>query len=785
MRKIIIARGHPGSGKSHAIKQLGLEDWSISSDVLRTQLASPMFTEDGRFMLDQDVNGLVFSMIKSVSEARMERGDTFVIDSTGMDISDIKKTIELAKEHRYEIAILDMSDIPLEISLERSLNRQESRIVREDSIRKIHDVIKDNPVPESDNVTVIKGDVEGRHIDKMKNWLTVPDWDLSQYNEVCHIGDLQGCYSVLAEGDGPLARGFRDDVFYIFVGDLLDRGIENGKVMRWFVDEALDRDNVALIWGNHEDHLHRWARDKVAVSNEFLRRTLPQLKQSGITREDAENVCSKALEFIRYNYRGKKVVVTHAGLSAWPEKPHLISTKVFKNGRYWTDPIDESFQNNVERNGLDVYQVHGHRNGMQLPVRATERSFNLEDSVEHGGNLRLCRLSEAGWKTECYTNVIYRSLRKRLKLETKMTEMRKQERKSYPHWILNEDEKEDRVSEEFLSLMQAHEGVRERSSERFPHVKSLNFTRKVFYSKSWDDVVIKARGFFYNVNSKQIVSRAYDKFFNVNERDETKIDRLLESVKFPIRVFEKENGFLGNVGYCEENDCLFVSSKSTPDGDFADMFREIFYQTLDEGKREALKRYLRDMEASMTFEVIDPVNDPHMIEYPEPKIVLLDIVRRAQNFETADYDVLTRVAKKFDLPVKKLAMTLKDEKSLAGWYNRAMQDTRRRIEGYVIQDKNGFMTKIKLPYYAFWKRMRSMKDRLVASREKGKDFMFDPEAAFPGGTPMEEEVSLGRAFHEWCTQQDTETLKSDIITLRQMADMDFDRIPVEVPRPAF
>jgi hypothetical protein len=111
--------------------------------------------------------------------------------------------------------------------------------------------------------------------------------DLSDYRAVVHVGDLQGCRTVLDRPGFPLANGLRDDVFYVFAGDLVDRGIENGDVLRWWLDHAAGRSNVTLLWGNHEDHLHRWSRGMAPVSQEFAARTLPQLEAAGIRPEEA------------------------------------------------------------------------------------------------------------------------------------------------------------------------------------------------------------------------------------------------------------------------------------------------------------------------------------------------------------------------------------------------------------------------------------------------------------------------------------------------------------------
>src|SRR3546814_14409554 len=61
---------------------------------------------------------------------------------------------------------------------------------------------------------------------------------LSSYRRVVHIGDLQGTLHPLLDPASPLANGIEDDVFYIFCGDLFDRGLENDLVARWWLDNA-------------------------------------------------------------------------------------------------------------------------------------------------------------------------------------------------------------------------------------------------------------------------------------------------------------------------------------------------------------------------------------------------------------------------------------------------------------------------------------------------------------------------------------------------------------------
>ena len=73
------------------------------------------------------------------------------------------------------------------------------------------------------------------------------------------------------------------------------------------------------------------------------------------------------------------------------------------------------------------------------------------------------------------------------------------------------------------------------------------------------------------------------------------------------------------------------------------------------------------------------------------------------------------------------------------------------IEGVVIECGD-IMTKLKFPYYNFWKLMRRTKEKLVAGHNIKLSQMFNATANY---------------FLHWAKQQDTETLSKDIITLRK------------------
>lgn len=714
MRKLIITRGAPGAGKSTLLKELGLAPFTLSMDQIRHLRASPIMLSNGQMGVNQEHNNAVAEEYLKLATHRMARGELLALDATMPLQADMNLWHEKAKEHRYEVLLLDFSAVPADELKRRNKLRDRHLQVPEGAIDRVHGAVR-NPIQTHDAVVV---DATQPHAHSLvKQWLDVPVRDFSSYKEVVHIGDLQGCWSVLTGPEGPLRNGFSPDTAYVFVGDLVDRGLENGKVVRWLIDNALDLPNVFFLWGNHEDHLDRQARGLLPVSPEFRDRTLPQLHQAGITADELKALCDRFLEVLPYQWHGQRVLVTHAGLANVPERLAEISLYQYSRGTgNYEDPVDRQFERHAPAGWV---QVHGHRNHGAVAIQASSNSFNLEDSVEHGGHLRCVTLSEAGWVPAQYRNTVFAAARARPTKAIPGTQKKGDPMplsQTPPAWMARSSE--TRMDDSTFNAMLKHTGVRQGSSKSHPHVMALNFTKDVFFQASWDDLLVKARGLFINSTTHEVVARGYEKFFNVNERPETRLNHLLENLQWPVMAFVKENGYLGNIGYDSETDELFIASKSTPDGDFAQWLREIFYQTVPEGTRERLRRWLRDNEASMVFEVIDPVRDPHMIDYDRPHLVLLDVFHRSAQPEKLSFEHLKAIGERFGLEVKRRAMEFKSPQAFEGWFNAACSDLNWRfkgedIEGLVLEDSAGFQTKVKLPHYSFWKRMRSAKERMA------------------------------------------------------------------------
>ena len=595
MKKIIILRGAQGAGKSTFIKKQGLEGFTLSPDTIRILMGGVVMLPEGRIGINQSNDKRVWEEVERVLDEKMSRGEFIVLDATCQRARDFKMPLYLANKHRYEVYCIDFTFVPMEVSIGRNFKRELYKQVPEEVIRKAYERFAESKVPKG--ITVLPyTDFENT---SLVEYLNVKAVDLNAYNKIHHIGDLQGCFDPIAS---YFANGFKDDEYYIFVGDFLDRGIQNGEVIRWLVDEVMERPNVTLIWGNHETHIHRYATGQACISKEFENNTLPQLKKVNFTKHEANRLCSKLVDCFVYDYGQIKCLVTHAGISTIPR--HLVllpSNQFWKGTGNYEYPVDQVFSDNMASS--EWIQVHGHRNSKKLPIKATAKSYNLEGEVEFGGHQRIMTLSRDGVINEIeIKNNIFR--------KEQATAIKKK----------SQDNEEFKISQLSLDNLQNHKFVNCKKFLTYPHITSYNFSRQAFNRGIWDKVSLAARGLFID-KERNIVARSYNKFFNLEEKHETQFRNLQKNLAFPITLFVKENGFLGLLGYDVITDGLFFTSKSTPESEFALWFKEILMTNINETRIEYLRRTLRDQNISLVFEVNDPVNDPHMIEYSHRHVI--------------------------------------------------------------------------------------------------------------------------------------------------------------------
>ena len=269
--------------------------------------------------------------------------------------------------------------------------------------------------------------------------------------------------------------------------------------------------------------------------------------------------------------------------------------------------------------------------------------------------------------------------------------------------------KKEQSIKQIVERLRASPYVREK---QFGNISSFNFTKKAFINSHWNDLTLRARGLFINTKTSEIVARGYDKFFNVDERPNTCVKFMKRHMKFPAFAYKKENGFLGLISYDAENDELLFASKSLIGGTYADNLRRIFLAS--DADINTVKSFIKKNNVTLVVEVIDPINDPHIIEYQKEHVVLLDIIKNSWRFEKYSYDALSDIADWLHIQHKELKWIFVSPDELERFISDCLAECDDEIEGYVIEGCDGFMVKVKTLYYRTWKKYRSMVQKMLS-----------------------------------------------------------------------
>lgn len=683
MRKLYVTRGIPGSGKSTLLEACGLGPYVLSPDALRLAMSAPVLDETGKISITAAHDKQVWQLLYELLEERMARGEVIAIDATHTTARYYNEYTQLAYRHRYKMFIIDLSDVSLDEAHRRNEAREEYKVVKPAALNDMHARLEHLPYPKGWQVLGT--------VDEVRATLAHPVLDFSDYKTVHHIGDIQGCFAPLAEyfTRNPL----REDEAYVFVGDFLDRGPENDRVLDYISREFTDKPNVYFVEGNHDLYIWQWLHNWPVKTREFNGRTRRQLEAAPLDKRAISALLRAMVPALHYHYHGREVLVTHGGLSTLPKNLGAISAVqcIRGVGAYeQVGDIDDAFVQNTADN---VYQIHGHRNRQNYSLHYNERCFNLEGKVEFGGALRTVQLTRNGFQSQEIPNAIVTLA------------------------------KSDAWSEN-AKLVQDLRNNRLISERTLPeNISSFHYRPEVMFKKKWSKQTTTTRGLFINTLSNEIVARAYDKFFNINENRQTDYASLERNLAFPVTAWVKENGYLGLVGYDSTAGDLVFASKTTTEGEFATWFRELFearfLQTTS--KRQQLIDYLESRNTTLVCEVLLPDRDPHIIQYPRDEIVGLELIKRQKDYETLPQTELAYLAGALGMRTKKQATTLADWSAFVAWYSGVqgidyLQDG-HAIEGFVIEDSKGWNVKIKLDYYTFWKQLRSALDALKKGKE--------------------------------------------------------------------
>jgi predicted kinase len=688
MKTLVLLRGTHAVGKSTWLLQKNLEHYTVSSDKIRLMLQSPVTNVDGSQGISQSNDKKVWALLYEIVEERMKRGEFTIVDATHSRAQAINSYQEMCKKYRYRCVVVDFSqEASLETILERNRTLDSYKFVPEDVIESIYERLKHDSVPSwAKKIKPSEFDVVEQILVDYTN----------DYDGFVVFGDLHSCYSPLEQyfEENP----FNDRIKYIFVGDYFDRGVEHIEMFN-FLMSIKDKKNVLLLTGNHELHLFDYVNGD-NVKSADARATIEALEENNVTKNMIKSLTERFAQLAYFKFGNSVYCVTHGGIPTYPNVYTPSMEYVRGVGKYQdSEDVDKAW---VANTGENYFSIHGHRNIYNVDIRNTDSTFNLNGTPEYGDYVH-CMSVMKKTDTMYYVNTF------KLK-STVFDSSRKhgdEQKRSNGNQGIAKFVKETGIkpANKDVADLLSHGGVNVKDLGEIQGTKvfSVNFDRKIFYRKNWCDVNVKARDLFIDADSN-VVARSYNKFFNFNEMEETKLHSLTKNLKFPVTAYDKENGFLGILSVYKGE--WFIASKSTNKGDFKEYFEALIKPYLNNN----LRKFVENYNVSLVFEVIDTVNDPHICEYNMSQVILLDVIYNEFEFSKFSYTELKKFGAKYGFITKTPSAVLMDMKELKSFMDsvESRDDLEKDIEGYVLEDYEGYSFKLKTPYYNFWKKMRKM-----------------------------------------------------------------------------
>ncbi len=682
MRKLVILRGAMGCGKSTFVKEHNLENFTLSSDKIRLMFNSLEMNINYSEEIPQFNNKKVWELLYYILEERMKKGEFTIVDAVHATSDSLTIYKKLAEKYRYHLYIIDFTDIPKEEVYKRNQTREEYKIVPLHSIDRVYKIFLKEKIPSS--FKIVKRE-------EFENIVSTIPRDFNKYEKVHIIGDIHGCFNALKKYFDKYQLNKNDA--YIFVGDYFDRGIENYETFKYLA-ELMKNENMIFLVGNHEDKLYKYACDDDFKMDYDIKNTILELENNNVKKSEVRGFIKKLSQIAFINFDGKSYLITHAGIPYIPKVSlDFYSTNSYIYGvlDFETD-IDKVYNDFMEKEDNKTYQIHGHRNFYKIKSDKYKYSINLEGNIENGGYLRVLTLNKGDKNS--YIEIKNDTYNPNLQEETRVYNLVEDLRKN--KYIFERDLKDN--------------------------VSSFNFSKEAFYNKVWDNMTTQARGLFIDTEKNKIIARSYNKFFKINERKETELNKLENNLVFPVKFYLKYNGFLGILSL--KDDEFFFASKTTDSGDYVEYFKNIFYKKYSEEQIKILKKKIVEEDITIVFEVIDPINDPHIIEYKEQNIVILDMIYNKTNYFKISYDELKLFADEYKLEVKKLVYVASNLDEFKDIYENITspdyQLDKEYIEGFVIEDENNFMVKTKTTYYDTWKFLRGKMENAL----KNNNFSF-------------------------------------------------------------
>lgn len=431
---LYLLRGAPGCGKSTAARAVFDAADIISTDALRMMYTPVVPDIEGAPSLRVGQRGhkRMAQMLEQIVTARIDACMTTVLDST-----------DSTKGHPQLVQrALDMGMRVRHLNLQGQMTNAELVEMQEARRGSLSHVAPEVVERMADSIrsTQRHGEILLDHDPQAAAWqvrdiytrdhLLVPtDLQAEGYDKVMVVGDVQSCATELQS----LVNAHDDSqTFWIFVGDLFDRGPDAAGV--WHAFTGIPAGRRVLVRGNHERNMLLLLADTARLT--ALRKgeapenptesSWLQLKAAGIKHLALQQgLAGSVLTFAFTLGDDHTRVVTHAGITgsvlddiAIPDgavamthrgRPISGTALMYGSGSRtstYNARGDYDHDTIAHLAPTDLTQYHGHRNGnrQQTPQAADthERLFTCEASVESGGHLPVVLHQRRGdqWSTD-------------------------------------------------------------------------------------------------------------------------------------------------------------------------------------------------------------------------------------------------------------------------------------------------------------------------------------------------------------------------------------------------
>lgn len=650
---MLILQGAPGCGKSSIASHLAstYHTVTVSADSFRAMICPTVDSLDGLSTVrGRNVDRYAMDMCLQAVSNLAEVGATIVIDNQNVLPRNFIPFVDAAAKQDYDIFLYNvqgtMSDEEL---LERNDKRPDIDKVPKEYILKA--------AQRSRQRHGWKGVRTIETLEEFTSQLHQPIHNLDSFDKVYVVGDIQGEGRALLSAVRELDA---DNVAWIFAGDLFDRGRSPHMVVHLLHNL---KGKAYFVEGNHDSHARRYLKGIKVPS--VAKQTFRDLAANHVKLAKVRAIMDQLVPFVAFTRHGHTGLVTHGGVEidkvvSWgtktvvPLAPDLCFIQGANTRQGWQNAQYDYGFDTGKLSISRITQYHGHRSlSTQGSIAPAHKGnvWSLESRVERDG----------------YLSVVDVDAQKLL---------------TFTPQIMN-----DLESLEYSAFV--------KKSVLDSGLVAYNFTRAAFHKKVWNKDTVLARGLI--VRDGEIIARGYNKFFNNGEHET--MAEYLDRASYPVRVTEKENGFLALIARVDDTVRVFSKAGVTA-------YSKLAETVLDENCpnwKEAVEEFLTTNPGhTLLCEVISN-KDPHLVAYPGEGVYLLDIVRNTVRSKFMDSPIVDELATRCGML---------RPRSVECWgraqvWELLAQRANEPIEGFVFRDSDGRMLKYKTDYYRRRKELRS------------------------------------------------------------------------------